>query len=508
MLRINPGRFPAIRFNIMVVGPTGSGKTTFLMTLFKRYVDDVNAIITYNSMDFNNRTTKTVRMERIGAFKLHSEAVDCEISLYDSVGFGDSINNDEAINYVRDYLARAHEEWLSFNGNCVKEKDRNKKDNRVHCLFYFIAPHRVKDIDAEFLKQLSGLAPIVPVIAKADIMTVVERAVHLLNVQDCINRIRKDLGTDKSINFLFESEKDFQDSIALRNLQLLSLEGNISSNVPETVDVIGEAITEESLEGQLESEAEKEAATSESNDSTNSTNLKDGHDYDMLDSQYNHSIAIAVDPSYNIDGDNETTEARVQQPVEPKPDISLLPRLPNIYAVICDYSKGLREYPWGDLHIDCERHSDFRRLQRLVLEENNISKLRSECQLLSMKYKEDNAKLLTNSNSKKEIIDVAIVVKGTMAVINSYFILFGWIAFLLFLIGFFVSRGDFNLLYQHCNTLLTYITMMGKYLPVPVTAAIIASVFTVALSSNTKYSHNDVLLWFGKLYENNMKCTY
>ena len=56
-------------------------------------------------------------------------------------------------------------------------------DERIHVCLYFISSHRMKDIDVTFLKQLSELVPIVPIVAKADTMTTFERNVHLINVK-------------------------------------------------------------------------------------------------------------------------------------------------------------------------------------------------------------------------------------------------------------------------------------------------------------------------------------
>lgn len=46
-------------------------------------------------------------------------------------------------------------------------------DNRIHCCFYFISPfgHGLKPLDIEFMKQLHNKVNIVPVIAKADVLT-------------------------------------------------------------------------------------------------------------------------------------------------------------------------------------------------------------------------------------------------------------------------------------------------------------------------------------------------
>ena len=44
-------------------------------------------------------------------------------------------------------------------------------DPRVDVCIYFLSPHRVKPIDLKFMTELSALAPVVPVLAKADSMT-------------------------------------------------------------------------------------------------------------------------------------------------------------------------------------------------------------------------------------------------------------------------------------------------------------------------------------------------
>ncbi|KAK4819727.1 hypothetical protein QYF61_010821 [Mycteria americana] len=50
-------------------------------------------------------------------------------------------------------------------------------DNRVHCCFYFISPfgHGLKPLDVEFMKAIHNKVNIVPVIAKADTLSLKER---------------------------------------------------------------------------------------------------------------------------------------------------------------------------------------------------------------------------------------------------------------------------------------------------------------------------------------------
>ncbi|KAG2462884.1 PAK2 kinase, partial [Polypterus senegalus] len=54
---------------------------------------------------------------------------------------------------------------------------RHIVDNRVHCCFYFISPlgHGLKPLDVEFMKAIHNKVNVVPVIAKADTLTLKER---------------------------------------------------------------------------------------------------------------------------------------------------------------------------------------------------------------------------------------------------------------------------------------------------------------------------------------------
>uniref|UniRef100_A0A4X1SY74 Septin-2 n=1 Tax=Sus scrofa TaxID=9823 RepID=A0A4X1SY74_PIG len=54
---------------------------------------------------------------------------------------------------------------------------RHIVDNRVHCCFYFISPfgHGLKPLDVAFMKAIHNKVNIVPVIAKADTLTLKER---------------------------------------------------------------------------------------------------------------------------------------------------------------------------------------------------------------------------------------------------------------------------------------------------------------------------------------------
>lgn len=58
-------------------------------------------------------------------------------------------------------------------------RDKYIVDTRIHCCLYFIAPtgHSLKAIDITVMKKLSEVVNVVPIIAKADGLTLEEREV-------------------------------------------------------------------------------------------------------------------------------------------------------------------------------------------------------------------------------------------------------------------------------------------------------------------------------------------
>ena len=70
---------------------------------------------------------------------------------------------------------------------------KNIVDTRVHCCLYFIPPygHGLRQIDLEFLKRLQYKVNLIPVIAKADCLT----------VQEVTNIYTEDFKRAYSLNF-------------------------------------------------------------------------------------------------------------------------------------------------------------------------------------------------------------------------------------------------------------------------------------------------------------------
>merc|ERR1712000_721671 len=120
------------QFNVICVGQTGLGKSTLINTIFASH-------------------------------------------LIDTPGYGDLVNNDRCWDPIVKYIKDQHSAYL--RKELTAQRERYIQDTRVHCCLFFIQPsgHSLKPIDIVVLKKLSDVVNVVPVIAKADTLTVEER---------------------------------------------------------------------------------------------------------------------------------------------------------------------------------------------------------------------------------------------------------------------------------------------------------------------------------------------
>ncbi|KAL1763868.1 septin-2, partial [Sigmodon hispidus] len=91
----------------------------------------------------------------------------------DTPGYGDAINCRDCFKTIISYIDEQFERYLHDESGLNR---RHIIDNRVHCCFYFISPfgHGLKPLDVAFMKAIHNKVNIVPVIAKADTLTLKE----------------------------------------------------------------------------------------------------------------------------------------------------------------------------------------------------------------------------------------------------------------------------------------------------------------------------------------------
>ncbi|KAK2816812.1 hypothetical protein Q5P01_025003 [Channa striata] len=156
-------------FNIMVVGQSGLGKSTLVNTLFKSKVSRKSC-----TPNYEEKISKTVKLHSV-SHVIEEKGVKMKLTVIDTPGFGDQINNENCWAPIVTYVNEQYEKYLREE-LCVNRK-RRIPDTRVHCCVYFLPAtgHRLRPIDIEFMKRLGKIVSIVPVIAKADTLTVEER---------------------------------------------------------------------------------------------------------------------------------------------------------------------------------------------------------------------------------------------------------------------------------------------------------------------------------------------
>ncbi|KAI2598067.1 SEPT3 isoform 5, partial [Pan troglodytes] len=130
-------------FNIMVVGQSGLGKSTLVNTLFKSQVSRKAS-----SWNREEKIPKTVEIKAIGHV-IEEGGVKMKLTVIDTPGFGDQINNENCWEPIEKYINEQYEKFLKEEVNIARKK--RIPDTRVHCCLYFISPtgHSLRPLDLE-----------------------------------------------------------------------------------------------------------------------------------------------------------------------------------------------------------------------------------------------------------------------------------------------------------------------------------------------------------------------
>ncbi|MCJ1232174.1 hypothetical protein MMC14_000123 [Varicellaria rhodocarpa] len=152
-------------FNVMVVGESGLGKSTLVNTLFNTSLYPPKERKA-PSLDI---LPKTVSIQSISA-DIEENAVRLRLTVVDTPGFGDFVNNDESWRPIVENIEQRFDAYLDAEN---KVNRMNIVDNRVHACVYFIQPtgHALKPLDIEVMRRLHTRVNLIPVIAKADTLT-------------------------------------------------------------------------------------------------------------------------------------------------------------------------------------------------------------------------------------------------------------------------------------------------------------------------------------------------
>jgi len=209
-----------IQFCLMVCGASGTGRTTFVNTLCGK------PVLEHKESDDPStaHVEEGVKIEPV-TVELEEEGTRISLTIVDTPGFGDQIDNEASFGEIVGYLERQYDDILAEESR-IKRNPRFR-DNRVHVLLYFITPtgHGLRELDIELMKRLSPRVNVIPVIGKADSLTPAELAESKKLVMEDIEHYRIPV-----YNFPYDSEEDDEDTVEenaeLRGLMPFAIVGS------------------------------------------------------------------------------------------------------------------------------------------------------------------------------------------------------------------------------------------------------------------------------------------
>ncbi|AYO44311.1 Cell division control protein 10 [Malassezia restricta CBS 7877] len=197
------------QFNVMVVGQTGMGKSTMINTLFSSRL-----LESKGRFDPSDDMPKTTTISTVSHVIIEN-GVKLKLNLIDTPGYGDLINNEHCWEPIVKYIKDQYSIYLRKELTAVRE--RHIPDTRVHVVLFFINPsgHSLRPIDIQMLKKLGDIANVIPIIAKADTLTMEEREAFK-------HRVRNELQENSIRVYPFDHE-DYDDEERELNSQVQAM---------------------------------------------------------------------------------------------------------------------------------------------------------------------------------------------------------------------------------------------------------------------------------------------
>ncbi|KAI9009630.1 cell division control protein [Gaertneriomyces sp. JEL0708] len=167
-------------FNVMVVGRSGLGKSTLVNTLFAAHLKESNAPKRADAF------RQTVEIQTISHL-IEENGVRLKLSITDTPGYGDQVNNENCWEPIIKYIKEQYSTYMKKE--LVPGRERRIPDTRVHAVLFFIAPtgHALSPLDITVMRKISEIANVVPVIAKADSLTMEERVAFKRRIKEEID---------------------------------------------------------------------------------------------------------------------------------------------------------------------------------------------------------------------------------------------------------------------------------------------------------------------------------
>ncbi|KAK9802576.1 hypothetical protein WJX73_006624 [Symbiochloris irregularis] len=183
--------------NILLVGESGLGKTTFTNQLFANCCPSKHSDQQHSSPDISIQEFETdpeLLCKHLPAIRI-STGDWVEHHVQDTPG-REGVDNkqhmDAVIRHIQSKQALQYHRDMSLLTGMQLDSEAQRQarsDNMYDVAFFFIAPHRFKQVDLqlEYIQRLSHEVTVVLICAKADAMTPSERDAFQLHIREMIN---------------------------------------------------------------------------------------------------------------------------------------------------------------------------------------------------------------------------------------------------------------------------------------------------------------------------------
>lgn len=168
-----------IAYNVMVVGPSGIGKTTLINSLFD---------FDYGDTPDTEREIQEVGL-RYKEFKPQNKSTELKLTIVEVKGFSNQLDKSNSYKPIVNYIVSRLEDHLNEELKVQTTRYNDIADGRIHCCIYMISPigPGLKAIDLVTMKRLHKYVNLIPVIGKSDILSKQERKSFIEKVRQQIS---------------------------------------------------------------------------------------------------------------------------------------------------------------------------------------------------------------------------------------------------------------------------------------------------------------------------------